>query len=221
MKIVWDAVGERFFETGVDRGVLYVSNGKGGYANGVAWNGLSAVNESPSGGEPSPIYADNIKYLNLMSAEEFGASIEAYTYPEEFEACQGCAEVAPGVYVSQQTHTPFGFTYRTLVGNDTDGQNHGYKIHIVYNALAAPSERGYATVNDSPEAITLSWDISTTPVDIPGFKPAAKITIDSSKVSAENLKKLEDMLYGTESEEAKLPTPSELMELLKGEAVAG
>lgn len=214
-KLVWDKAGERRYETGVDHGVLFPKDETGAYQAGVAWNGLTAVNESPSGAEPNPIYADNIKYLNLMSAEDFGASIEAFTYPDEFAACQGCAEPAVGVTIGQQTRREFGFSYRTLIGNDVDGQAHGYKLHLVYNALAAPSEKAYATVNDSPEAITFSWEVSTTPVEITGYKPAAHLEIDSTKVNAAILKQLEDMLYGTESEESKLPTPDEVIALFK------
>lgn len=214
-KLVWDKTGERKYETGVDHGVLFPKNETGAYQSGVVWNGLSAVNESPSGGEANPVYADNMKYLNLMSAEDFGASIEAFTYPDEFAPCQGCAEPAVGVTIGQQTRREFGFSYRTLIGNDVDGQNHGYKLHLVYNALAAPSEKSYATVNESPEAITFSWEISTTPVEITGYKPAAHLEIDSTKVDASILKQLEDMLYGTESEESKLPTPDEVIALFK------
>ena len=176
---------------------------------------MTAVNETPSGAEANPLYADNVKYLNLMSAEDFGATIEAFTYPDEFEACQGCAEPASGVIIGQQTRREFGFSYRTLIGNDVDGQDHGYKLHLVYNALAAPSEKGYATVNETPEAITLSWEISTTPVAVTGYKPTAHLEIDSTKASATIMKQLEDMLYGTESEESKLPTPDEVIALFK------
>lgn len=214
-KLVWDKTGERRYETGVDHGVLFPKDETGAYKSGVVWNGLTAVNETPSGAEPNPIYADNVKYLNLMSAEDFGASIEAFTYPDEFAACQGCAEPAVGVTIGQQTRREFGFSYRTLIGNDVDGQDHGYKIHLVYNALAAPSEKGYSTVNETPEAITFSWDVTTTPVAVTGYKPTAHLEIDSTKASAEIMKQLEDMLYGTESEESKLPTPDEVIELFK------
>lgn len=214
-KLVWDKTGERRYETGVDHGVLFPKDENGAYAAGVAWNGLTAVNETPSGAEANPIYADNIKYLNLISAEDFGASIEAYTYPDEFAPCQGCAEPVAGVTIGQQTRREFGFSYRTLIGNDVDGQGHGYKLHLVYNALAAPSEKGYATVNETPEAITFSWEVTTTPVNIEGYKPAAHLEIDSTKVDATVLKQLEDMLYGTESEESKLPTPDEVIALFK------
>lgn len=215
MKLEWDKAGEKFYETGVDRGVLFVKNSTGAYDKGVAWNGLINVNESPSGAEANPLYADNQKYLNLVSAEEFGASIEAYTYPEEFEVCDGCAEPAEGVIFGQQTRREFGFAYRTLIGNDTDGQDHGYKIHLVYNALAAPSEKSNASVNDSPEAVTFSWEISTTPIAIPGFKPVAHIVIKSTKVDATKLKAFEDLIYGTEDKEPTLPTPAEVIEMFK------
>lgn len=215
MKLVWDKSGERFYETGVSNGVLYPRK-EGKYTQGVVWNGLTAVNESPSGAEPTALYADNIKYLNLMSAEEFSASIEAYTYPDEFEACQGNEEIGDGITVGQQDHVPFGLSYKTLIGNDDDGNGHGYKLHLVYNCLAQPSEKSYATVNDSPEAITFSWEVSTTPEDVPGKKPTALITIDSRKTKPEVLKAIEDVLYGTENKEPMLPTPTELIEIVKG-----
>ena len=186
-RLEWDKTGERLYETGVNNGVLYVQK-DGAYPLGVAWNGLTAVTESPSGAEASPLYADNIKYLNLMSAEEFAATIEAYMYPEEFEECDGSKEIVPGMTIGQQTRSTFGFCYKTLIGNDTTGTKHGYKIHIVYNALAAPSEKAYATVNDSPEAITFSWEVSTTPVNVTGGDPTATVTIDSTRVDAEKLK---------------------------------
>ena len=216
-KLVWDKSGERFYETGVDRGVLYVRDEAGTYSKGVAWNGLTAVTESPSGAEATALYADNIKYLNLMSNEEFGATIEAYTYPEEFGQCDGSASIASGVSIGQQTRKTFGLAYRTVLGNDTDGNEHGYKIHLIYGALAAPSEKAYATINDSPDAITCSWEVTTTPVEVPGFKPTACVTIDSTKVAPEKLEALEALLYGSESEEAKLPLPSEIITLM-GEA---
>ena len=212
-KLKWDVQGERYFETGVSNGVLYPFK-EGKYSNGVAWNGLTAVNESPSGAEPTPLYADNIKYLNLLSNEEYAATVEAYTYPDEFAACDGSAEIATGVSVGQQTRQMFGLSYVTKLGNDTDGQDHGYKIHLIYGALAKPSQKNYATINDSPEAITFSWELSTTPVAVPNLKPTACITIDSTKVEAGKLKKIEDKLYGTESEEATLPTPTELAALI-------
>ena len=208
-KLVWDKTGERQYENGVDRGVLYLYK-NGAYGSGGVWNGLTAVNESPSGAEASALYADNIKYLNLMSAEEFGASIEAYMYPDEFAECDGSAEIAPGVYAGQQKRCMFGFSYRTKLGNDVDGGDFGYKLHLLYGCLASPSEKGYATENDSPEAITLSWEISTTPVEVPGLKPTSCVTIDSTKVDAEKLAALEAILYGSDDEEARLPLPEEL-----------
>lgn len=217
MKLVWDKTGERFYETGVNKGVLYPQDASGEYPKGVVWNGLTAVTESPSGAEATPLYADNIKYLNLVSAEEFGATVEAYTYPDEFAECNGEAALAKGVTVGQQTRKTFGMSYQTKVGNDINGDL-GYKIHIIYGALAAPSEKAYATVNDSPEAITFSWEISTTPVEVTGFKPTASITVDSTKVDADKLAALEAILYGSESEEARLPLPSEIVTLVGAEA---
>lgn len=212
-KLNWDVQGERYYETGVSKGVLYPFK-EGKYTNGVAWNGLTAVTESPSGAEPTPLYADNIKYLNLLSNEEFAATVEAYTYPDEFAECDGSAELAAGVSVGQQKRIPFGMSYVTKVGNDTDGQDYGYKIHLIYGALAKPSQKNYATINDNPEAITFSWELSTTPVAVPNLKPTACITIDSKKVGSDKLKKIEDKLYGTETEEATLPTPTELAALI-------
>ena len=215
-KIVWDQTGQRFYETGVDRGVLYVEDDTYlPYKKGVAWNGLVSVSESPSGAEATAVYADNIKYLNLVSAEEFGATIEAYTYPEEFAQCDGSASIATGVMIGQQARKTFGLCYRTLIGNDVDGQNHGYKLHLIYGALAAPSEKSYSSVNDSPEAMTLSWEITTTPVSVNGFKPTACVTIDSTKVDATKLAALEAILYGDEDKEAYLPLPDEIVTLLK------
>ena len=213
--LTWDVQGERYYETGVSKGVLYPFK-EGKYSKGVAWNGLTAVNESPSGAEPTPLYADNIKYLNLLSNEEFAATVEAYTYPDEFAECDGSAELAVGVSVGQQKRIRLGLSYVTKLGNDTDGQDHGYKIHLIYGALAKPTQKNYATINDSPEAITFSWELSTTPVAVPNMKPTACITIDSKKVTPENLKKIENKLYGTESEEAALPTPAELAALIAG-----
>ena len=213
-KLVWDETGKRFYETGVKQGVLYVQEG-GKYEKGVAWNGLTAVTESPSGAEATPLYADDIKYLNLMSAEEFGATIEAYTYPDEFAACDGSAELAPGVTVGQQARKTFGLCYRTTLGNDTDNNKYGYKLHLIYGAMAAPSEKAYATINDSPEAITFSWEVTTTPVSVEGFEPTACITIDSTKVDKDKLAALEAELYGTESKEARLPLPNEILEMVK------
>lgn len=216
-KLKWDQTGERVYETGVSKGVLY-PQANGAYPKGVAWNGLTAVNESPSGAEATPLYADNIKYLNLMSAEEFGGTIEAYTYPDEFAACNGEASLAKGVTVGQQKRTPFGMSYQTKVGNDTDPEA-GYKIHLIYGAQAAPSEKAYGTVNDSPEAITFSWELSTTPVEVPGMKPTASITIDSTKVDADKLKALEEILYGKDGEgedsgvEPRLPLPQEVADI--------
>ena len=209
-KLVWDESGKRIYETGVQKGVLYVQDGSGTYPKGVAWNGLTAVTESPSGAEATPLYADDIKYLELRSAEEFGATIEAYTYPEEFEACDGSASLAKGVSIGQQDRKAFGLCYRTVVGNDVQGNSHGYKLHLIYGAVASPSEKAYATVNDSPEAVTFSWEITTTPVEIEGFKPTASITIDSTKVDPGQLAELEKKLYGDTSTEAQLPLPSEV-----------
>lgn len=216
-KIVWDESGKRLYETGVKNGVLYIQDETGVYNKGVAWNGLTAVTESPSGAEATPLYADDIKYLELFSAEEFGATIEAYTYPEEFEACDGSASLGKGVTIGQQDRKTFGLCYRTVLGNDVKSNEYGYKLHLIYGAKAAPSEKGYQTINDSPEAITFSWEVTTTPVNVAGFKPTASVTIDSTKIDAAKLKTIEDMLYGTESVEAKLPLPDELKTLLAGE----
>lgn len=213
-KITWDKTGERFYETGVKNGVLYVMD-SGVYGTGVAWNGLTAVTESPSGAEVNPMYADDIKYLNLLSAEEFAATVEAFTYPDEFAQCDGSAEIAPGVIIGQQKRKTFGMCYKTVLGNDTDGNDYGYKIHIIYGAVAAPSEKAYTTINDSPEAITFSWELSTTPVEVTGFKPTASLTIDSTTTTPEKMKAIEDILYGTEAEEPRLPLPDEIMELMK------
>lgn len=212
-KIVWDQTGERLYETGVKNGVLYVQEA-GAYPKGVAWNGLTAVTESPSGAEASPLYADDIKYLNLISTEEFGATIEAYTYPDEFAECDGSASLAQGVMIGQQSRKTFGLCYRTTVGNDTDGNDHGYKLHIIYGALAAPSEKAYATINDSPEAITFSWEVTTTPVNVTGAKPTASITIDSTKADPTKLAALEKILYGDAEVEARLPLPDEIKSLM-------
>lgn len=214
-KLVWDETGKRLFETGVRNGVLYVQDSNGAYPKGVVWNGLTAVTESPSGAEPTPLYADDIKYLNLMSNEEFGGTIEAYTYPDEFGLCNGEATIADGVTIGQQSRKAFGMCYRTAIGNDVDGNEHGYKLHLIYGALASPSERAYATINDSPEAITFSWEFSTTPVNAgAGFKPTACLTVDSTKVSTEKMTSLEALLYGTDEAEAKLPLPSEVAALI-------
>ena len=217
-KLVWDQTGERFYETGVKQGVLYLQGTGGTYPKGVAWNGLTAVTESPSGAEATPIYADDIKYLNLVSAEEFGATIEAYTYPDEFAQCDGSAEIAAGVMIGQQSRKIFGLSYKTTLGNDTDGNDYGYKLHIIYGALAAPSEKGYATINDSPEAITFSWEVTTTPVSVTGFKPTASITIDSTKVDDTKLAALEAILYGGTETEARLPLPDEIAALFAAAA---
>lgn len=224
-KLVWDQTGERYYETGVKQGVLYPQAAGGTYPKGVAWNGLTAVTESPSGAEATALYADDIKYLNLISAEEFGATIEAYTYPDEFAQCDGSAALATGVSIGQQSRKAFGLCYRTTLGNDVDGNDFGYKLHIIYNALAAPSEKAYATINDSPEAITFSWEITTTPVNVTGFKPTASITIDSTKVDKTKLASLEEILYGKdapssggEGTDPRLPLPNEIAELMKTEA---
>lgn len=211
----WDKTGEREYETGVSKGVLFPQETGGTYGEGVAWSGLTGVTESPSGAEPTALYADNIKYLNILSNEEYAATIEAYMYPDEWAECNGEVEVAPGVTIGQQKRKGFGFTWQTIKGNDTDYEEHGYKIHILYNGLAQPSEKGYETVNDSPDAITFSWEVSTTPIKVTGGKPTASITIDSTKVKAETLKKLEDKLYGTASTAPELPLPDEIIEMLK------
>lgn len=223
MKLVWDKIGERYYETGVDHGVLYPMQSDNRFSKGVAWNGLSGVTESPSGAESTPLYADNIKYLNLISAEEFGATVEAYTYPDEFAECDGSAEVAAGVTIGQQARKMFGLCYRTVLGNDLKNNSYGYKLHLIYNALASPSEKSYSTINDSPDAITFSWEVTTTPVNVPNYKPTASLIIDSTKVNKEKLAALEEILYGKDptSEEAndgvdaRLPMPDEIIELLK------
>lgn len=214
-KLVWDKTGERLFETGVSNGVIYPQDTNGKYPTGAAWNGLTAITESPSGAEPTPLYADNIKYLTLTSAEEFGFTIEAYTYPEEFAECNGEGELTPGVKIGQQKRKSFGLSYKTLLGNDIDGEAHGYKLHLVYGALAAPSEKARNTVNDSPEATTMSWECTTTPVAVEGFKPTAHLEIDSTTVDEGKLKKLEEILYGNDSEgTARLPLPDEVKTVL-------
>lgn len=216
MRIKWDETGKRYYETGVDHAVLYPLSKTGLYDHGVPWNGITAITESPSGAEANPLYADNIKYLNLVSAEDFGATIEAYTYPDEWMECDGSAEIAPGVAIGQQARKTFGLSHRTKLGNDVDGQDHGYKLHLIYGGLASPSERGYQTINDSPEAITFSWEVTTTPVDVPGFKPTACLTIDSTKVDPAALTALENILYGTDTSNARLPLPAEVIEILGG-----
>lgn len=215
-KIVWDAAGQHFYETGTDHGVLYIQNSDGAYPKGVPWNGLTAVSESPSGAEPTDLWADNIKYASIRSAETFGATIEAYTYPEEFAVCDGSAELTKGVYVGQQSRQPFGFSYRTKVANDTATESDdGYKIHLIYSATASPSEKAYQTVNDSPEAITFSWELTTTPVPVEGFKPTSTLVIDTLKAPKAFVDKLEEALYGTDTLEAHLPTPDEIIAMIK------
>ena len=213
--LVWDQTGEKLYETGTKKGVLYPMSESGTYPKGVAWNGLTAVTESPSGAEATDLYADDIKYLSLMSAEEFGGTIEAYMYPDEFAECDGSAEPTAGVTIGQQSRKAFGMSYVTTVGNDVKGNDYGYKIHLIYGMKVSPSERGYQTINDSPEAITFSWEFTTVPVNVTGFKPTACITIDSTKVNAEKLKTLEDKLYGAEATEAQLPLPDEVISMLK------
>ena len=215
-KLVWDALGERYYETGVSKGVLYVTDDAGAYGDGVSWSGLTNVTQTPSGAEATALYADNIKYLNLMSEEDFSAKIEAYYYPDEFEECDGSKELVPGVSAGQQPRKSFGFSYQTIIGNDTKRNAYGYKIHLIYGCTAKPSERSNATVNESPEAVTLSWELSTVAAEIAmdGFKPSAKITIDSTKVDPAKLKKLEDLLYGTAGSEASLPTPDAVAALI-------
>ena len=213
-KIVWDAIGEHTFETGVRNGVLYLKGVEGTYNTGVAWNGLTSVSESPEGAEPTDLYADDVKYLTLMSAENFKATIEAYTYPVEFEECDGSATIAKGVVIGQQSRKPFGLCYRTAIGNDTDGNEHGYKLHIVYGCQASPSEKQYSTINDSPEAITFSWEVNTTPVNVNGKKPTATLIIDSTKADKAKLTALEAILYGSEEQEPRLPLPDEIATLM-------
>jgi len=213
-KLVWDEVGKRLYETGIERGVLFPQDANGDYPAGVAWNGLISVTESPSGAEPSPQYADNIKYVELMSTEEFGATIEAFTYPDEFGACDGTASIGTGALIGQQARQGFGLCYRTVIGNDVAGEALGYKLHLIYGAKASPSEKAYSTINDSPEAITFSWDVTTTPVPVTGHKPTSTLVIDSTKVLPAKLAALEDLLYGTASNPATLPTPNEVMTLL-------
>lgn len=217
-RIVWDETGKRLFETGVDRGVLFPMDDTGKYGAGIPWNGLTGVSENPTGAEPNPLYADNIKYLNLFSAEEFGATVEAFTYPVEFKECDGSKSIAKGVYIGQQNRRKFGFSYRTLIGNDVKGQDYGYVIHLVYGCQASPSDKGYQSVNDNPDAITFSWEFSTTPVEVAGHKPTATVEINSTECDSEKLKAFEDLLYGTEEKESALPTPTEVAALLGVEA---
>lgn len=213
-KLVWDQAGQKLYETGVDQMVLYPQAANGSYEQGVAWNGVTAVNQSASGGDTNDLYADNIKYLSLRAAENYGATIEAYTYPEEFAECDGSKEIAPGVYTGQQARKAFGYCYRTLIGNDTEGDAHGYKLHIVYNATVSPSEKSYGTVNDSPDAINFSWEVSTTPVAVTGYKPTAHIEIDSTKADATKLNTLKDKLYGTENSEPELLLPDAIITMM-------
>lgn len=214
-KIVWDNVGERYYETGVNKGVLYLMDSTGAYKNGVAWNGLTSITESPSGAESTALYADDIKYLNLVSAEEFSATIEAYTYPDEFAECDGSASLVEGVMIGQQVRKTFGLCYRTTMGNDVQGNGYGYKLHLIYGCSAAPSEKAYSSINDSPEAITFSWEINTTPVNVTGHKPTALITIDSTKVDPTKLAALEEKLYGSDSEDPQMLLPDEIKALLQ------
>lgn len=214
-KLVFNNVGERLFETGVKNGVLYVMGDEGAYENGVVWNGLTAVTESPSGAETTPLYADDVKYVVIYAAEEFGATVEAYTYPEEFEQCDGSAAISEGITIGQQTRKSFGMCYKTSVGNDVQGQDYGYKIHIIYGAKAAPSEKSYSTINDSPEAVTFSWELSTVPVPVEGHNPTATMVIDSTRVPAEKMAKIEAKLYGSEESDATLPLPNEILDLIK------
>lgn len=230
-KLIWDKIGERFYETGCDHGVLYPMGSDGAYNKGVAWNGLSAVTESPSGAEASPIYADNMKYLNLMSAEDFSGTIEAYTYPDEFAECDGSVEISPGIFAGQQRRKQFGLSYRTIRGNDVESDDYGYKLHLVYGCLASPSEKGYQTKNDSPDPIAFSWEFSTTPVEIntlfkgEKIKPTAILTFDSKKTDAKKLAAIEEILYGknpttpdgNDGVEPRLPLPDEIIEIMKKE----
>ena len=225
MKLVWDKTGEHYYETGVKNGVLYPMSASGTYPKGVAWNGLTAITESPSGAEATALYADDIKYLNLMSNEEFGATVEAYTYPDEFAECDGSASLTEGVCIGQQARKTFGLCYRTTLGNDSKGNDYGYKLHIIYGAMASPSEKAYSTINDSPDAITFSWELSTTPVAVANFKPTASLTIDSTKVDAQKLATLEEILYGkdgtgedhsTGAVDPRLPLPDEIANIMKG-----
>lgn len=213
-KIVWDKTGERLYETGVEQGVLYNIDERGAYSKGVPWNGLTAVTESPSGAEATPLYADNIKYLELQSAEEFGATIEAYTYPEAFGECDGTAAIAQGIIIGQQSRKIFGLSYKTVVGNDVKNNDYGYKLHLIYGAKAAPSEKAYSTINDSPEAITFSWEVTTTPVPVTDHKPTSTLVIDSTKVGEGVMKKIEDVLYGTNDAEPRLPLPDEVLTII-------
>lgn len=220
-KITWDDTGKKLYEAGNDRGVLYLQNSDGAYPKGVAWNGITSISESPSGADENAFYADNIKYGSLRGTEEFGITIEAYTYPDEWATCDGSAELATGVIIGQQKRKTFGLSYRTLIGNDTDALDHGYKIHLVYGCTASPSERGYETINDSPEAITFSWEITTVPVPVEGFKPTACLTVDSTKVDAAKLTALENVLYGSGETDGMLPLPAKVIEILTGKTTGG
>lgn len=213
-KLVWDQSGKRLYETGVDHGVLYPIQTGGVYSKGVAWNGLTAVTESPSGADVNDIYADNMKYLGLVGAEKFGATVEAYTYPDEFAECDGSVELVNGATIGQQNRKVFGMVYRTVIGNDVDGNEHGYKLHLIYGATAAPSEKAYNTINEDPEAITFSWELSTTPVNVTGHKPTASLTIDSTKADPTKLAELEKILFGDTETEPRLPLPDEIAQLL-------
>lgn len=213
-KLVWDQSGKRLYETGVDHGVLYPIQTGGVYSKGVAWNGLTAVTESPSGADINDIYADNMKYLGLVGAEKFGATVEAYTYPDEFAECDGSVELVKGATIGQQNRKVFGMVYRTVIGNDVDGNEHGYKLHLIYGATAAPSEKAYNTINEDPEAITFSWELSTTPVNVTGHKPTASLTIDSTKTDPTKLAELEKILFGDTETEPRLPLPDEIAQLL-------
>lgn len=217
-RLTWDDAGKRLYETGVKQGVLYPQDDNGAYPKGVAWNGLTAVTESPEGAEPTPLYADDIKYLNLLSTEEFKATVEAYTYPDEFAECDGSGSLVEGVTIGQQDRKTFGLSYRTSLGNDVKGNEYGYKLHIVYGCLAAPSEKAYATVNDSPEAITFSWEVSTTPVNVTGFKPTASLVLDSIKLGEAKMKAIENILYGSSTAEARLPLPDEIKSIIESTA---
>ena len=215
-KLVWDQIGERFYETGVDHGVLYPQDNLGAYSNGVAWNGLTSVSESPSGAEPTDLYADNIKYLSIRSAETFGATVEAYTYPDEFAVLDGSAELAEGVIIGQQPRKAFGLCYRTRVGNDIQFENYGYKLHLIYGCSVSPSEKSYQTINDSPEAITFSWEMTTIPVNVTGFKPTATVILDSVALGTAKMTAIEDVLYGTTEEDPRLPLPDEVLSIING-----
>lgn len=217
-RLVWDEIGKKFYEAGVEKCVLYLLE-DGQYKNGVAWNGITNVSENPSGGEPQPQYADNIKYINIMSREEFAATIEAFTYPDEFGVCDGSVEVATGITIGQQTRRPFGISYQTKIGNDVDQEEHGYKIHLIYNALAKPSQKQYQTINENPEANNFSWELSTTPISVKGHKPTASLVINSTKTDPEKLKELEDIIYGSDTLEPRMPDPDEIISIVGEQAV--